>query len=74
LSTNQRRGGGYSQNVIEPLVHPGSGKIYGREPKSCLGRVFNVKVGHFASKQHKCIAHMQPLLELKTWPRFCPIN
>ncbi len=48
----------------------GSLKANGREPKSCLGRVFNFKLGHFASKQHKCMAHMQPLLELKTRPSF----
>jgi len=26
----------------------GSTKANGREPKSCLGRVFNSKLGHFA--------------------------
>ncbi len=26
---------------------PGSAKANGREPKSCLGRVFNFKLGHF---------------------------
>jgi hypothetical protein len=52
----------------------GSPKANGRKPKVLLGRVFNFKIGHFASKQHKCIAHMQPLLELKTQPRFCPVN
>ncbi len=52
----------------------GNAKVNGREPWSCLGRVFNFKLGHFASKQHKCIAHMQQLLELKTRPRFFPVN
>ncbi len=28
-------------------IGPGSGKANGREPKSCLGRVFNFKLGHF---------------------------
>jgi len=29
------------------LQKAGSAKANGREPKSCLGRVFNFKVGHF---------------------------
>jgi hypothetical protein len=37
-----------------------------RESKSCLGRGFNSKLGRFASKQPKCIAYTQPILELKT--------
>ncbi len=41
-----------------------SAKANWREPKSCLGRVFNFKLDSFASYQHK-----RPLLELKTRPR-----
>jgi hypothetical protein len=52
----------------------GSMKANGREPKSCFGRVFNFKLTHFVLKQHKCIALMQALLELKTRPWFCPVN
>ena len=29
------------------LDAPGSAKANGREPKSCLGQVFNFKLGHF---------------------------
>jgi len=36
--------------------------------------VFSYKLGSFASLQHKCLGHMQPLLELKTWPGFHPVN
>ena len=51
-----------------------STKASGREPKSCLGKVFNFKLGYFASQQNKGFAHMQPLLELKTRPKFYPAN
>jgi hypothetical protein len=37
------------------------------EPKSCLGQVFNSKIGRFG----KCIIYIP--LELKTWPRFRPV-
>jgi hypothetical protein len=42
--------------------------------KSCLGQVFNFKLGSFASKQHKRVVNMQPLLKLKNLPRFSPAN
>ncbi len=48
----------------------GSALSNGREPRSCLGRVFNFKLDRFASLHNKCMAHIQPLLKLKTWPRF----
>jgi hypothetical protein len=32
---------------------PGSTISNGREPKSCLGRVFNFKLGCFAQQKHK---------------------
>jgi len=48
----------------------GSMKANGREPKSCLGQVFNFKLScSIAAKNHT-----QPFLELKTWPRFSPVN
>ncbi len=56
------------------LLNVGSAKANGREPKSCLGRVFNFKLDCLASQQNKCMADMQSLLELKTRPRFCPVN
>jgi len=52
----------------------GSAKANGRLPKSCLGPVFNFKLSCFALKQNKCITYMQTLLELKAWPRFCPLK
>ncbi len=45
---------------------PKSALSHGREPRRCLGRVFNIRLGSFVSKQCKCMAHTQPLLELKT--------
>jgi hypothetical protein len=48
--------------------------VKGREPRSCFGWVFNFKLGHIALLHHKCTAHIQPLLELKTRPRFCPVS
>ncbi len=46
----------------------------GREPSRCLGQVFNFKFGSFVSKQCYCMACTQPLLDLKTRPRFCPVS
>jgi len=40
-----------------------------RESRSCLGRVFNSKLGHIATVGSKFMVWMQPLLKLKTWPR-----
>jgi hypothetical protein len=37
-------------------LEPGSAKGKGREPKCCLDRVFNFKLGCFASKQNKFIS------------------
>jgi hypothetical protein len=45
-----------------------------REPNSCLGRVFNFKLACFASYQQKWTVLVQPFLEMKTWPRVCPVN
>jgi hypothetical protein len=42
----------------------------GRQPKSCLGRVFNFRVVSFASQQIKCMLHMRALLELKILVKF----
>jgi len=38
-------------------VKPGSAEANGREPKSCLGRVFNFKLGHFV--MHAIAWHIQ---------------
>ncbi len=59
---------------IIPRPQSGSAIYNGREPRSCLGRVFNIKLGSFDSKQLICMSQTQPLLELKTRPRFCPAS
>jgi hypothetical protein len=51
------------------IVRPGSAKANGREPKSCLGRVFNFKLDSFADTKDAC-----GYLKLKTRPRFCPVS
>ncbi len=45
-----------------------------REPRSCLGRVVNSKLGCTATQGSKCMVCMQPLLKLKTWPKFHPVS
>jgi hypothetical protein len=52
---------------IYSSIHSESTIFNGREPKGCLGRVYNNKLGSFASREHTCMAHMQPFLELKTF-------
>ncbi len=39
----------YLSITISPknFAYAGSAKANGREPKSCLGQVFNFKLGHF---------------------------
>jgi hypothetical protein len=61
----------YPLNLI---VLPWSLISNGREPSSCLGRIFNSKLGSFVSKQRNCTARTQLLLELKIRPRFCPVS
>jgi len=34
-------------------IEPGSAISNGREPKSCLGRVFNFKLGCFDEQKHE---------------------
>ncbi len=73
----------YKENVLwtwplifKPLVKPwvGSAISKGREPRSCLGWVFNFKLGRFTWKHHKCAACKWPLLKLKPRPRFRPVS
>jgi hypothetical protein len=52
----------------------GSAITNGREPRSCLGRVFNSKLGCIATVGSNCMVCMQPLLKLKTWPKACPVS
>ncbi len=46
------------------LVAAGSAISNRREPKSCLGRVFNSKLGRIATLLCKCMARIQTFLEL----------
>ncbi len=58
-------------NLVSPRGEAGSARTNGREPRSCLGRVFNSKLGHIATLGSKC---MQPLLKLKTQPMARPVR
>jgi hypothetical protein len=40
----------------------------GRQPKSCLCRVFSFKLGHFVKLHEKCMSYIESILELKTEP------
>ncbi len=46
----------------------------GRWFKSFLGRIFNFKFERSTYLQHECTTQTQPLLELKTRLRFCPVS
>ncbi len=56
-------------NTSCPCNNMGSLTSNGREPKSCLDRVFNFKLESFDSYRHKCIVFMQAILELNSRPR-----
>jgi hypothetical protein len=61
--------------VSTAQLYSASLEIYnGRKSQSCLLRVFNFKLGSFTSKQCKFTSCIQPLLELKTRPGFCPVT
>jgi hypothetical protein len=60
--------------TVQLFTLMGSAISIGREPKSCLGRVFNSKLGRIATLGSKCMVSMQPLLKLKTRPRACPVS
>ncbi len=45
-----------------------------REPKSYLEQFFNYKLGSFAIGHIKSMADILSHLELKTRPRFSPVN
>jgi hypothetical protein len=64
---------GYSNGLAIPRGG-GSTKANGREPKSCLSRVFNFKLGCIV--MYTIAQHIQarPSLELKTRPRFRPLS
>jgi hypothetical protein len=52
----------------------GSAKANGREPKSCLGRVFNFMLGCFVMCTIAWPIQVRPSLKWKTRPRFCPVS
>ncbi len=58
----------------QPIRNTGSVKANGSEPKSCLGRVFNFKLGHFVMCTKAWPIQAGPSPELKTWPRFRPVS
>ncbi len=63
--------------LVQPkkcLPQPGSAKANGREPKNCLGRIFNFNLGCFVMRTIAWPIQVQPSLERKTRPRFCPVS
>ncbi len=52
----------------------GSAITNGREPRSCLGQVFNSMLGCISTPGSKCMVCMQPLLKLKTQPKARPVS
>ncbi len=57
-----------------PTLTDISAKTNGREPRSCLGRVFNSKLGCIDTLGSKCMVYMHPLLKLKTRPKARPVS
>ncbi len=57
-----------------PIVKLGSSEANRREPKSCLGWVFNFKLGCFVMYAIPWDIQARLSLELKTRPRFCPAS
>ncbi len=55
-------------------VRSGGAIINGRKPRSCLGQVFNSKLGCIATPGSNCMVCMQPLLKLKTRPKARPVS
>ncbi len=60
--------------ICKKYMSPGSAKANRREPKSCLGRVSNVKSGCFVICTIAWPIKARPSLELKTRPRFCLVS
>jgi hypothetical protein len=61
-------------SVCEQGHKAGSAITNWREPRSCLGQLFNSKLGRTATLGSNCMGCMQPLLKLKTQPRACPVS
>jgi hypothetical protein len=45
--------------LVFPATYRGARYLNGKEPKSCLGQVFNSKLGSFATEYNKCIATLR---------------
>ncbi len=60
--------------ICKKYMSPGSVKANRREPKSCLGWVFNFKSGCFVICTIAWPIKARPSLELKTRPRFRPVS
>jgi len=56
------------------LDEPGCAISNRREPKCCLGQVFNSKLGRIAILAVSAWQDMQPLLDFKTRPRVHPVS
>jgi hypothetical protein len=52
----------------------GSLKDNGREPKTCLGQVFNYKLSCLDDVHVLIYMEARPHLQLKMWPRFIPVS
>jgi hypothetical protein len=55
-------------------ANAGSAITNGREPRCCLGQVFNSKLGCIATLSSKCMVCMQLILKLKTRPKARPVS
>ncbi len=65
---------GFSANVRLGSKWLAAMNTLGREPKNCLGRVFNFKLGCFVDKDVPKLVGEWPHLELKTRPRILPVS
>jgi hypothetical protein len=57
------------KKLLFQFVYGRSTKANGREPKSCLGWVFNFKLGCFSLCTIAQIIQARPILEYGTFPR-----
>jgi hypothetical protein len=62
--------------ALEPTYCAGSGSTSAnmRKPKTCLGQVFNLKLGCFDGVHVIFYADTWPNLQFKTRPRFSPVS
>ncbi len=49
-------------------------KLMGENPKSCLGRVFNFKLGRLQNVYNSYPIQTRPRLDLKTQPKFRSVS